>query len=177
MHRSDKSHCFEYDLFPLAGYSRRVQAYRHSYLSIYLFIHSGHSNCNILFNAMRMWVCSLLFYIGYEQFLGEFCHKCPVDRTTEMSIACILHGYQMTHTQRVPGSLHLSVSPSRSRLSCPLPRQPCPLRCKYVKRCMYGCMCVCECLLLLPLHLPNIYDCRPRPKCGIIIWPKQNHRN
>lgn len=35
-------------------------------------------------------------------------------RTTEMPIACILHGYQMTHTQRVPGSLHLSVSPSMS---------------------------------------------------------------
>lgn len=40
-------------------------------------------------------------------------------QTTEMSIACILHGYQMTHTQRVPGSLHLSVSHSMSRLFCP----------------------------------------------------------
>lgn len=39
-------------------------------------------------------------------------------QTTEMSIACILHGYQMTHTQRVPGSLHLSVSHSMSRLFC-----------------------------------------------------------
>lgn len=55
-------------------------------------------------------------------------------QTTEMSIACVLHGYQMTHTQRVPGSLHLSVSHSMSRLFCP------PSWLPVVQMCVY-CYC------------------------------------
>lgn len=64
-------------------------------------------------------------------------------QTTEMSIACILHGYQMTHTQHVPGSIHLSVSHSMSRLFYPLMAHSTLL--PVVQMCVYcHCRSICS---------------------------------
>lgn len=147
--RGNKSNCFEYDLFPLAGYSIWVHAYRHIYL-LYLFIHSGHSNCNIPLNAMWMYPVYIVPAIsGGNSVINA--------RSNDWNVNCM-------HFAWISNDAYAACARKFTFVCQPLdvsivlaPHGP-----------QYSAPCGANvCLLLLPLHLLNIYCCRP--KCGIII--------
>lgn len=134
----NKSNCFEHDLFPLAGYSIWVQAYRQTYLStIYLFIHSGHSNCNILFNAMWMYMVAAIS--GGNSVMNA--------RSNDWNVNCMRFAWISNDAYAACARKFTFVcQPLDVSIVLPPFMAPCGAN---------------VCLLLLPLHLLNIYDCRP----------------
>lgn len=161
MHLSNKSNCFEYDLFPLAGYSIWV----HTDINIYLSIHSQRA-LKLQHSIQCECECECALYMVRVISGGNSARNA---RSNDWNVNCI-HFAWISNDAYAACARKFTFVCQPLDVSIVLPpghaaRQPAVPMCVSVYPCVHEY--VCERLLLLPPHLLNICDCRP--KCGIII--------